>query len=401
MLVLVTIITVFSISIVLYHHIAYPLILKKASVARKWPHYKDDRCYKSHEWDSKLPSVTLIVPAFHEEEFVAQKIYNLATLDYPKEKLKVLIYCDGCEDDTYKNATEAKNSILCSSLDIEVKDVEKNRGKVSSLNRIIPHVTSDIVGLSDVSALLSVDSLLIAAKLFQDEKVGVVAGTYDFLLSGSDGEKIYWNYQRNIKKGESALGGPIGAHGAFYMFKSQLFSALEADTVNDDFIIPMQIMGMGYRAVYEPEIMALELEQADLNVDFKRRCRIAQGNIQQVFRLKHLLHPKHKGVAFTFVSGKVLRAFMPIFMIVALIGSFCLTFCENSIIFWIFGLGFLGQALGYSIAMLPTFRPNTEFPKAIQSVNYLVSGYIAGLVGIVAYCKNIQCKTNAPWKRVH
>ena len=70
-------------------------------------------------------------------------------------------------------------------------------------------------------------------------------------------------------------------------------------------------------------------------------------------------------------------------------------------VFWIFGLGFLGQALGYSVAMLPTLLPNTEFPKAIQSVNYLVSGYIAGLVGVVVYCKNIQRKTNAPWKRVH
>lgn len=389
--------TVICIILILYHHVGYPMILKKA---RSLPSDKAKAHLNKCSTTIDLPSITLIIPAFQEESFIAQKIYNLTTLDYPKEKLKVLIYCDGCNDKTHQYAMEATASILCETLNIEVKNVEKNRGKVCSLNRIIPHVTSDIVALSDVSALLSMDSLLIAAQHFQEGNIGVVAGTYDFLTPGSNGEDTYWQYQRNIKKGECSLGGPIGAHGAFYAFRARLFSRLKENIVNDDFIIPMDIIAKGYRAVYEPDIMALELEKSDLNMDFKRRCRIAQGNVQQAFHLKHLLHPKYKGVAFSFASGKVLRAFMPLLMVFALLGSLFLSMNENQYVSLLFSAGALLQILGYGFALLPSIFSQTVFPKIVYTLNYLVVGYAAGLLGVIVYLKQYYRKENTPWARV-
>ncbi|NMV11706.1 glycosyltransferase family 2 protein, partial [Vibrio parahaemolyticus] len=99
----------------------------------------------------------------------------------------------------------------------------------------------------------------------------------------------------------------IGSHGAFYTFRTHLFEPLEVSTINDDFILPMRIVLRGYSAIYEPNMLALELEQSSDDADFKRRLRISAGNMQQLMQLKKLLLPRYRGTAFAFLSGKVLR----------------------------------------------------------------------------------------------
>lgn len=373
------IVTIISGFFVVYHHALYPIILKIFSNRKNIiPLDTENNDYQD---------ITIIIPAYNEEEFIQDKIFNLTTLDYPSDLLHIVLYCDGCTDNTADLAREALKNPICSNLDITIIEKTKNIGKTAALNSIIPSISSDIVALSDVSALLSIDALKIANAHFHNKQVGVVAGTYQILNSLSAGEEAYWTYQTQIKKGESALGGPIGAHGAFYVFRRDLFTPLQQDAINDDFIIPMEIIGKGYKAIYETDIMALELEEANDDMDYTRRCRLAKGNVQQVFQLNKILHPKHGGTAFSFFSGKVLRAVMPLLMLICLFGSLALSFSENLFIQIVFSLGFIGQTTGYALALLKEKKIIKKKSKIIDLLHYLVFGHIAGLVGLYQYTK--------------
>ncbi|PCJ02213.1 MAG: hypothetical protein COB14_02485 [Alphaproteobacteria bacterium] len=380
--------TMLSGFLVVYSHVIFPIFLKiqcrKNSQGTVAPALMSDR---------NLPSITILIPAYNEEYFIADKIINLAALEYPSDKLNVIIYCDGSTDHTALMAQAAMDIESCHNLNMTLIEETNNIGKIAALNKIIPTIKTDIVALSDVSALLSMDALLIAAKHFEASQIGFVGGTYDFADYASAGEEIYWRYQRNVKKGEAVLGAPIGCHGAFYIFRKELFRTLPADTVNDDFILPMEILGQGYKGIYEPEIVALELEQVETNQDFKRRIRIAMGNVQQVFRLLHILHPKHRGVAMSFFSGKVLRAFMPILLMVALLGSFILMHVDNIYIAGFFGMIFVAQIMVYMLALLKPILPQY---KIFDVIHYLVSGHVAGLFGLVRYATG---QHNGRWER--
>lgn len=378
---LILMMTLLCMALVVYHHVIYPLLLKWLSRGQATVEPEcEPRRYASQGQDEALPSVTVIVPAYNEARYIADKLRNLAILDYPRDRLTVLVACDGCTDATAQVAYEAAQEPLCDDLDIQVIDFKHNQGKVALINAVMAEVDSDLVAFSDVSALVSVDALLMAAYHFSDAKVGVVSGDYRLLQPASTGEDHYWRYQVAIKTSESQLGSMLGAHGAFYMMRTTLFTPLEADTINDDFILPMRVVAAGYRAVYEPAIHALEQEGSSLDMDQQRRRRIGAGNLQQLLRLMGLLSPKHGGVAFTFASSKALRVLMPVCMLLALLGSAWLA--VNS---WIFALLFAGQVALYAMAAWVALWPDRVPHSVFRSVHYLVSGHVAAFMGALTY----------------
>ncbi|MBV1920855.1 MAG: sugar transferase, partial [Pseudomonadales bacterium] len=331
------------------------------------------------------------IPAYNEEKWISEKIRNIAALDYPEDRLKIIIGCDGCSDNTYLLATSAAKEIECSHLDIDIINFTKNRGKVAVINELISHTDSELVALSDVSAIISIDSLLIAADRFSDKNIGVLNSHYQILHPGSDGEATYWKYQSNIKLGEASLGSTLGAHGALYLFRRALFEKLESDTINDDFILPMSIVAKGYRSDYEPKINALEMEMTDDSMENQRRLRIAAGNLQQLWRLKHLISPKYKGIAFAFFSGKALRVFMPILMIYTFFGSLVLSF-SNPVMIPIFIIQLVAYITGFYGILWPSDNPN----KIITSLAYLINGHLTCLLGIIHFLFGAD---SGPWKK--
>lgn len=387
-------ITLLSGYLVIYHHFGYPLILrllhKKVPPAIQQTY---QRQYTPSESDNALPSVAIVIPAYNEEQWIAEKIRNLTVLDYPCSQLQVIIGCDGCTDRTFELATATASEPECSHLNINIIDFKINRGKVAVLNELLDQLDCELVALTDTSALLSIDALLIAAERFKDPQVGVLNGQYRLVDPGSEGEKAYWDYQSQIKLTEAALGSTLGAHGAFYMFRYALFEPLAADTINDDFILPMKIVEAGYRADYETTINALELEKSDDNQDHHRRRRIAAGNMQQLLRLKGLLSPRHKGVAFSFLSGKALRVAMPFLMILALLGSLILAF--NYMGFMI--LATL-QLIAYAMAAWQLYFKSEHCNKVSRLLAYLVGGHIAGLIGTLRYLLRLD---KGHWKKIN
>ncbi|RJG42464.1 glycosyltransferase family 2 protein [Motilimonas pumila] len=380
-------ITAACIILVIYHHLGYPLILRwvrqhKRGIAA--PHTQHDLPCKPLV-ESQLPSVVIIVPAYNEATWIADKIRNTAALNYPAEKLTLLIGCDGCDDATYHIAQSTLSEPECQGLQAKVVNFVNNRGKVAVLNQLAKMAQGDLLAFSDTSALLSIDALLITAKHFQTPAVGVLNGSYCLLTQPNYGEQAYWQYQNRIKASEAQLGATLGAHGAFYVIRQALFRPLEADTINDDFILPMRLVADGHQFVYDDNIHAVEQEPSSEQQDHRRRQRIAAGNMQQLLRLKQLCLPRYKGIAFAFLSGKGLRVLMPYLMITALIGSGILAFthAQFATVFWL-------QVLAYGIAAVELIFKPKRSPAWVKALGYLVAGHSAGLIGSMRYLLHLD-----------
>ena len=379
--------------VIVYHHIGYPLMLKL--MTRELEHTLPafyHRHYRITPLDHMLPSINLIMPAHNEASTIAEKIRNLAALDYPDYKLKVTLVCDGCTDDTAQLAREAHEEQQCRHLQLTIIEKRSNSGKVAILNEAISQSKSTVVALSDVSSLLSVDSLLVVATQLSMEHTGVVCASYHFYKSLSVGEQAYWQYQRSIKSRESRLGATLGVHGAFYAFRRDLFNLIPPDTINDDFTLPVQIVMKGYQCLYDPRIIAMELEQAGNQMDFQRRKRIAAGNVQQATRHLGLLHPRYGKIAFNFFSGKFLRPFMPLFLLMALLSSAWLA--QQYFFFQIVLSGQLGI---YAITLFYLLFRSQPSHRQLRVLFYLVSGHLAMGIGL---CQYLCGQHRGQWKRV-
>jgi cellulose synthase/poly-beta-1,6-N-acetylglucosamine synthase-like glycosyltransferase len=347
------------VSLVVYHHVVYPLVV--ACFAKHFGHRQVPPSFDP----ANLPTMTVIVPAHNELAVIDRKIENLRTLNYPHDGLTIVIACDGCSDGT----TERARLLVAGRKNWKVVERKRNIGKIRVLNELIADANSDIVVLTDASAVVNPDALRIAAAHFADPSVGVVCATYVLGPNAPLAEEAYWRYQTRIKLAESALAAPIGAHGAFYLCRRRLWSELPEDTINDDVILPMQIVRKGYRCIYEPAIVATELEASRPQTEFRRRVRIGAGNWQQAVWLFYLAHPAWGWLAFVYLSGKFLRALMP--PILAGIVVVTALAAQSSILFQVL-LAAIGMLCLLAVAV-----------PAQNRVSYVFLSYVAAGLGIV------------------
>ncbi|MCW5736946.1 MAG: sugar transferase [Enhydrobacter sp.] len=368
----------------LYHHFVYPALLQRLGQRPTAAAPEVDTGF--------APSVTIIVAAYQEERFIGDKVRNLLALAYPRERLQVRIVCDGCTDRTADVARAAIAAGALDGLDIAIIEHPHNRGKVAVLNEAIAASAGDLVLLSDASAEMEPDHLLRMVVHFADPRVAVAGGRYVLGVPGSEGERAYWAYQTEIKRCEAAVGAPMGLHGAGYLFRRALWRPLPADTINDDFILPMQIVAGGYRGIYNSGVPVFERERTRPTQEFGRRVRISAGNMQQALRLLGLAHPARPGLAFVFVSGKFLRAFMPFLLLAALASSVALGAAGNEF----FAAAALLQVAGYGVAATVMATRAAPWPRPLRWGAYLVEGHWAGLIGASRYLLGLERR---PWQR--
>lgn len=388
----ILILTCLSIFLIVYHHVLYPIILENIQKIKKPKNletnlnpynYRDcihpdnNKQEKKGEIIKHL-NITIVVPAYNERKYIEEKINNLASMDYPRNQLKIIIACDGCTDGT--NLIAEKSSKYFPDIDISVINFPKNRGKCAVINDVLSQINTDLVAFSDTSSIVSLDSLNICNTRFKDERIGGINGNYRMLKPVNAGEDNYWKYQNKIKMGEEALGSILGAHGAFYVIRTKLFRTLPESTINDDFVIPMRVIEQGYKVIYESRINAIELETSNNTDNWKRRQRIGFGNTQQLVILKNLLNPKFHGVSFAFISGKALRVLMPFIMVYTLISSL---YC--AVIWPIFIPIALGQLSIYMIALFSEYTKKKNTGKISKTIHYLVAGHTANLLGSINY----------------
>jgi hypothetical protein len=292
------------------------------------------------------PSVSLLVAAYNEAAAIADKIRNSLALDYPVDKLEVVVASDGSKDAT----AEIVRSLAAAEASgrVRILDFEKNRGKTAVLNDAVRELRGEVVAFSDATSMLATDSLRILVQSFSDPRVGAASGVYRLLKKdqahlGSQ-EDLYWKYETFLKVQEARLGAFTGAHGSLYAIRRELYPFPPEGTINDDFTIPMRILESGHRVAYETAAVAYE--EANEMEGFSRRVRITAGNVEQLREIKGLIWPPQPFALFCLLSHKAARLLVPVFMLAALAANIVLRrqFPYN----WLL----LGQVVFYGLALL-------------------------------------------------
>lgn len=310
-----------SVLFIVYTYVGYPLVLFALSslvqIERDLVFLFRRGERRRRRDDARLPGVTLGFAAYNEEDVIEEKVRNCLALNYPREKLEILVISDGSNDQT--EVVVAKYL----SHGIRLLADGERRGKAARMNQIVEMASSPVVVFSDANTIYDPDALNAIVRHFEDERVGAVCG--EVRLTGPSGEleseSLYWRYEVVLKFLENKLDLVIGSNGPIYAVRREYYEPIPDDTIVDDFVIPMLIRGKGYRLVYDPEAVAHEKTTGSLEGEMIRRQRIGAGNWQAASMLRGMLHPLQGRVAFSFWSHKVFRWSVPLAMIVALVSN--------------------------------------------------------------------------------
>lgn len=263
----------------------------------------------------ELPTVALIICALNEEGIIREKIKNSLQLRYPTNKLTIVIVSDGSTDRTPAIVSEYVAS------GVVFLDRKVRRGKIANLNEVIQSRTEEIVVLSDANVLYDADAIGHLVARFGDPSVGCVSGKVVLIdttqdLRGSTDQ--YYSLEWRLQEDSSRVYSMIGADGAMYALRRDLFQPCPADTLIEDLVVPISVIAQGKRTVLEPRALGWERGVANLKEEFRRKVRIAAGVAQGLIRGN--AWPSHAPLRywFIFISHKLLRWCSPIAGMLAL-----------------------------------------------------------------------------------
>src|SRR5512133_176521 len=244
-----------SLGLVAFSYVGYPLVLaiwdgiREALSGARFVGGGDDRRGARARAEEALPTVSLVFSAFDEASCIRQKIENCLALDYPPDRLEILVGCDGCTDGTAELARAAGGAR------VTVHEFAARSGKPSVISRLVPAAQGDVVVLTDANAMLEPGAVRALARRFRDPSVGAVVGRLRLFNPerGEVEESLYWKYETLLKYYEGKHGCVLGANGGIYALRRVLFSPLRPDTIIDDFVIPIRIAVRGFQVAFEPD----------------------------------------------------------------------------------------------------------------------------------------------------
>jgi cellulose synthase/poly-beta-1,6-N-acetylglucosamine synthase-like glycosyltransferase len=374
-----------------FSYLGYPLViaawaaLREALAGARFLSGGPDR--RQRRRDGSWPSVTLLFAAHDEEGCIRQKIENCLALDYPADRLELLVGCDGCADRTAELARAAGDG--------RVRVVELQRsGKAAVLSRLVPLARGEVIVLTDANTLLDRGAVKALARHFHEPAVGAVVGRlrlYNRVRREYE-ESLYWRYETVLKYYEGRLGCVVGANGGIYAIRRLLFTPLKPSTIIDDFVVPVRIATRGWRVPFEPEAVAYEETTEDYGREFGRRARIGAGNWQSLALVPDVLDPRGGFLAFAFVSHKLLRWAAPFLLALALLLNFPLA-VEGGLVYRAL---LVAQLAFYTLALLGRSGTAGPLRRAASMAHYFVAMNAALAVGFWRFVRGTQ---SAAWNR--
>lgn len=344
------------------------------------------------------PRVTLMISAYNEERVMGEKLRNSLALDYPKEKLEILVVSD-CSTDRTDEIVRG-----FSSQGVVLNRMETRRGKTWGLNESVPKSSGEILLFSDANALYRSDAVQKLVRNFHDPEVGCVTGESQYIDTDRSSvgwqEDCYWNYERLLKIDETWRGSMVGSDGAIFAIRRGLYEPLHESDIND-FVVPLQIVKKGFRCVYEPEAVCKERGTVRYEEEFRRKVRVVNRSVYALRKMKGLLNPFRFGwFSFQLLSHKVLRWCMPIWLGVLLLSNLALSGRGG-----FYRLSLYAQGFFYMLALagggLSTFRMKgiriITIPYYFCMVNTAAfCGIMKGLMGRVQVIWNPERETGRP-----
>jgi cellulose synthase/poly-beta-1,6-N-acetylglucosamine synthase-like glycosyltransferase len=368
-----------SAAVVFYVYFGYPLLL--LLVARR----RDDAGLSAQP----LPRVTIFISAYNEKAVIAQKLENSLQLDYPRQLLQIIVVSDSSDDGTDEIV------LRFAVQGVRLVRQQHRSGKSAGLNLGFKEATGDILVYSDANAIYQPDAVRRLVGHFGDPRVGYVVGNARYLESerntpSAESEGLYWKLETWLKKKESAFGSVVGGDGALYAIRRELFTELCPTDIND-LLHPLQSIVRGYRGVYEPAAICYESAGDSFEKEFRRKVRIVSRSFHAVQRASRVLLPwtqfRHW---LCLVSHKILRWFVPFFLILILLSSFLL----RSHPFFLVAV--LAQAVFYALASVGWLAKGRG-PRAIYVPYYFCVVNLAALLGLI---KSFSGSLSSTWQTV-
>lgn len=363
--------------LVAYSYLIYPLVLAVACRLQRLIGRSQKPAVEPI--DSEWPNVTMVVAAYNEERVIADKIANSLAIDYPTDRLRVVIASD-CSSDRTNEIVAA-----CEDPRIRLIGYTERRGKIGVLNATIPNLEDDLVIVSDANTIYAPDAVKALVRHFADERVGCVCG--ELVLEdpngGGSGEGLYWKYETLLKRMESRLGFLLGATGGIFAIRRKLFRRLPAGTIVEDFVLPMKILEEGHRVCYEPAARATETTAPSMQEEMRRKTRIGAGGFQAIGLTKGMLDPRRGIPALGYWSHKVLRWVAPFLLLGAVLTNILLI-PEPAYAY------FLAAQLAAIAVGLQGLTPRAIDHKLVRPVRYFFLMNLALFIGFFRFLRGTQ-----------
>lgn len=368
---------IISLAAIFYIYLGYPILISVLRFLFPRPVRKEEI----------LPRVSLIIAAHNEENDIADKIRNSLNLDYPADRLEIMVASDSSSDatDQIVRSFESQGVILCR------QDVR--RGKTRAQYNAALVSKGEILVFSDATTLYARDALRKIVRSFADPEVGCVAGQLVYVREKTSsidtGCRSYWNYEKVIKEYESRLGSLIGVSGCCYAVRRSCHAKLPPEMI-DDFVIATEIHKLGLRTVYEPEALTLEETNSAVRDEFRMRVRIIEQTLRALVYYRNVFN-KGDLFAFQMISHKMLRYSVPLWLLIALAANSYLAIDGG---FFLYTL--IIQLMGYGAAILGWLADRHRISVGLLSIPYYFM--LVNVATVVAIFKFLIGDSHVVWE---
>lgn len=311
---------VISGAVVIWVYAGYPLLL--LLLARIRP--------RQRERKPTLQSISVVIAAHNEEDVIQAKVANVLSSSYPGSLIEVVVASDGSSDRTVEAARRAGAQ--------QVLDLPRV-GKITALNGAVEAATGDVLVFTDADSVFRPDTLDELMANFADPAVGGVSANEVSRIEAdaagvTRGEGLYWRYEQWIKRYEDKVGSTVSASGRLYAIRRALFRPSTVTAGTDDFVISTQAVRAGRRLVFDERTIVLVDTPLEATPEFRRKVRVMNRGLRAALSLGDLLLPWRGGFySIQVMSHKVLRRFLPFFLLMALAASAWLT--TSSELWWL------------------------------------------------------------------
>lgn len=369
-------------SVVLYAYLGYPAWLLLTAWLRPG---------RAIRREPITPPVTVILVACNEEQVIENKLRNCLALDYPRDRIEVLVASDGSSDRTEEIVSRFADQ------GVRLLALEGPRGKASALNRAVEQSRGEVLVLCDARQKLDPSAVRELVSNLADSSVGAVSG--ELLIdtgSGSaagEGVGIYWRYEKLIRRLQSRIDSTVGVTGALYALRRELYREIDPRTILDDVAIPMAVVAAGHRVVFEPAARAHDVAPASPGHEYRRKVRTLAGNFQLLALRPSLLDPASNRLFFHFVSHKLSRLAVPWCLLVLVFCTVFLAATRNTY----YSLALTGQLAFYAMAVIGWLLDRLRVRSTVFSFPYAF--LLLNLAAAAAPFRFALGRERAAWKQ--
>lgn len=346
---------------------------------------------KEHKYDENYqPDVSIIIPCYNEERVLEKKLKNTLDLNYPKDKMEIIVVDDGSKDDTTsivkefvkKNKTE--NIILLR---------QKRVGKNAAINSGFKHAKNKIVVITDANAFLDKNALKYCVRHFSDKKVGCVGARYlhkSYISTGeSAGASLYKDIEHFFYEKENQIGCVHHTEGWLQAFRKNLLNSDEERPLSaEDWDITLSIKKKGYKVIYEPTAISQKYAASSSEDLFNQKIRTVIGTIQILIKHNNFLNPLKWGMfSIIFFSNRHLQIMTPFFILCVFFSTLAVYSLNSNIIFYcLVLLQILAFFVGFLTVIVSKKKELTTFP--FSAIKFFILMQIICLIAWVKYFTN-------------